>query len=124
MLSPITEKVIKQLKKANLSMEDRTAIVTVLLDKLQALPLQNSIVVGNGSIIINGKELDTEQMINFTESCNALKDNYARKIIHEQIRYLAINLGIHNCLSLDTLMFAKAALWNLQNEQELLDKIV
>jgi hypothetical protein len=124
MTSPIIQKIIQQLKKANLSLEDRTALTTALLDKLQALPLSNTFIVGQGKVIINGKELETEQAISFVESCNALKDNYARKIIHEQIKYLAINLGIHNCLSLDTMMFAKAALWCLQQQEELLEKII
>lgn len=69
--------------------------------------------------MINGKELDQEQMISFKEACAVLKDNYARKVIHEQIRYKAIDLGINKAISVDTIYFSKAALWVL-NELEIL----
>ena len=124
MISKTVENIIKQLRKENLSMEDRNALTTVLLDRLHSLPLSSTFVINSEGITINGRKLDTEQAINFTESCNALKDNYARKILNEQIRYLAINLGIHNCLSLDTMFFAKAALWNMQQMEELIDNVV
>lgn len=105
-------------------MEDRTVLTTALLDKLQALPISSVIYFTPNGVTINGKELDNDQILNFKESCIALKDNFARKIINEQIKYLAINIGIHNALSLDTIFFAKSALWNLQQQDELLDKIV
>lgn len=124
MISPITKKTIDTLKKANLTLEDRTALTTVLLDKLQALPITNSIVVDHNGITINGKILEPDQAIMFSESCNALKDNYARKVIHEQVKYLAINMGIHNAVALDTLFFAKSSLWNLEQEEKLLAQIL
>ena len=124
MIQPLTKKIIQQLRKVDLSLEDRVALTTVLLDKLVALPLSNTFIVNPEGITINGKKLDNQQMINFSESCNALKDNYARQVINEQIKYLAINLGVHNSLTLDTILFSKAALWNLQQQQELLDKII
>ena len=123
MIQKTTENLIKQFRKSNLSIEDRVALTTVLLDKLAVLPIDNTFVVNHKGIIIGGKDLDKEQAINFVESCNALKDNFARKVIHEQIRFLAVNMGIHNCLSLDTMFFAKASLWVLQQESELLAKI-
>ncbi|MEI6532492.1 MAG: hypothetical protein WCO06_01490 [Candidatus Roizmanbacteria bacterium] len=123
MINKITEKLIKQFRKTNLSLEDRVALTTVLLDKLQALPLESTFIIDSKGISVNGKVLEPEQVINFTESCAALKDNFARKVINEQIRYLSVNMGIHNSLSIDTLMFAKAALWCLSQEEELLSKI-
>lgn len=124
MISQTTEKIIKQFKKANLSIEDRVALTTALLYKLQSLPLESTFIIDSKGISVNGKVLEPEQVINFTESCAALKDNFARKVIHEQIRYLAVNMGIHNSLSIDTLMFAKAALWCLSQEEDLLAKVV
>jgi len=124
MISPTTEKLIKQLKKSNLTLEDRNAIVTVLLDKLVVLPLNNTLVINHKGIVVNGKPLEQEVALNFVESCHALKGNMARNIIREQMKFLAINLGIHNAVSLDTMYFAKAALWNIQQEDELLQKII
>ena len=124
MVSPTADKLIKALKKANLTLEDRTALTTVLLDKLQALPLQSTIIVTPNGLIINGKELDVDQVINFRESCVALKENYARKVITEQVKYLAINIGVHNGLTNEQILFSKSALWNLQQIDNLLDQIV
>lgn len=123
MISPATEKIIKQLKKQNLSLEDKTALTAALLDKISALPLRNSIVLAPGMVTINGKALDTEQAVVFKDSCIALQDNFARKVIHEQIRYLAVNWGVHNGLNTEMIMFSKAALWTLEEEQKLLDKL-
>lgn len=79
--------------------------------------------VTQDGITLNGKLLDREQAINFKESCVVLKDNFARKVLNEQVRFLAVNLGINVALSVDTILFAKAALWILQQEDDLLDKI-
>ncbi len=89
-----------------------------------ALPLHESIIVERDSVLINGKELDREGIIAFHEAVIALKENYARKIINEQIRYLAINVGINKSQTLDQLYFAKAGLWLLDEEEKILDKLV
>lgn len=105
-------------------MEDRNALVVVLLNRLNTLPLNESIVFGQNSIKINGKDLDIEQMISFKESCVVLKDNWARKVLTEQIKYLAVNMGIYKSVDMNELFFAKAALWCIAEENKLLDLIV
>ncbi len=124
MISPITENLIKQLKKSSLSMEDRLALTTALLDKLGALPIGDIVHFTESGVIINGKELDQDQALSFREACVALKDNYARNVINEQIRYQAIDLGINKAVALDTLFFSKAALWCLNEENILIEKLV
>ncbi len=124
MTSQITQKLISQFKKEGLSLEDRNAILTAMLSRLVVLPLNDSIIIGQNNIKINGKDLDMEQMISFRESCVALKDNSARKILHEQVRYLATNLGVYKAVSLDEMYFAKAALWCLAEEDKFLDQVV
>ena len=124
MISPITQKTIDTLKKADLSLEDRTALITVLLSELNALPLDNTFIVEGQSVIVNGKELDIDQVIVFRDSCISLKDNFAFKVISNQIRYLATNLGIYKSTNLDQLYFYKTALWNLEQFDKLLDKMV
>jgi len=119
MVNKVTENLIKQLKKANLSTEDRTALITALLVKLNAPPIGEMIHFTQNGLMINGKMLDTDGTISFTKACTALKDNYARKVIHEQVRYKAIDLGIDKGTTIDTIMFSKAALWVL-NELEIL----
>lgn len=119
MINPSVKKVIAQLKKADLSTEDRMAIMNAILLKLNALPIGDMVQFTSDGISINGRLLDVEQAMAFRESAVALKDNYARRVIAEQVRYKAINLGINVALSVDTLMFSKAALWCL-NEQDIL----
>lgn len=119
MTQSITKKLITQLKKADLTLEDRVALTTCLLDKLNALPIGDMVHFTETGLMINGRELDQDQAINFREACVVLQDNYARKVINEQIRYKAIDLGINKALSVDTVMFSKAALW-VVNEMEIL----
>lgn len=124
MISPVVEKTIKQLRKSNLSLEDRTALTTILLDKLQALPLNDSIIVGQNSVIINGRPLEVDQLMLFRDSCVALRDNMAYKVLREQIKYLAIVGGVHKAVNLEQSMFHKAALWVIDQEEKLLEKML
>lgn len=117
------EKVISQLKKTKLSKEDRIALTTALLDKLVALPASNILHSSNEGLVIAGKKLDMEQMLAFKESVDALKENYARRVIHEQIRYKATEMGIHKATTLEELMFAKAAIWFLNEENILVESL-
>ncbi len=119
----ITEKVIKQLQKSNLTTQDRTALVTAILDKLVAVPIQNVIVLTETSIVINGKELDLEAYLSFKEGCANLKDNFARKVINEQLRYKATELGVHKAQTIDELLFSKAIIWAINEENILLEKL-
>lgn len=100
-------------------MEDRVALTTALLDRLNALPIGEMVIFTDNGIMINGKELEVDQAMSFREASISLKDNFARKVIHEQIRYKAIDLGINKATATDTLFFAKAAIWVL-NEIEIL----
>lgn len=124
MIQPITTRLIKQLKSKNLPLEDRVALTTALLSNLSALPLNNAIVIDPHGVEINGKRLSPDDKIAFIESCALLKNNFARKVLHEQVRYLAINLGVHIGQNTDMIMFSKAALWCLEQEEKLLEKIV
>ncbi len=119
----VTEKVIKQLNKTNLSIEDRIALTNTLLNKLNTLPIGDMVIISENRISINGKDLDQEQAIAFREATVALKENFARKVINEQIRYKAIELGLFTANSNDTLMFSKAAVWVLNEYEILLNKL-
>ena len=123
MIQPVTQRVIKQLEKANLSQEDRIALTTALLVKLNALPIGDIIHFTETGILLNGKELEVEQALHFREACVSLKDNFARKVIHEQIRYKAIEMGIDKATSIDTLFFSKSALWVLNEYEILIQKL-
>lgn len=125
MISKTTEKVIKQLKKARLSTEDRIALTTTLLNQLGTIPVRDVLTVDPlKGIQIKGKTLDIEQAVVFRDSCVVLKDNPARILINEQLTYEALKHGIHNGLNTDMIMFSKAVLWVIQEEEKLIKQIV
>jgi hypothetical protein len=123
MVSPTTDKVIKQLRKASLSMADRVALTNVLLDKLGAFPIGDIVRFTENHIEINGRNLDTEQYLAFKEAASAMKENFARRVINEQLKYKATEMGIHKAVSLDELFFSKAIIWFINEENILLEKI-
>lgn len=124
MVNETVQKVIKQLQKANLSIEDRTALTTVMLGRLLTIPIGDMVIFTQSGVMINGKELDSEQLIAFKEACTSLKKNYARRVISEQVRYKAIEMGIHKSTSDSELFFSKAAIWVLNEENILLEKLI
>lgn len=114
-----TQKLIKQLEKANLPTEDRIALTNAVTQKLNAPPIGELITLNPNGLMINGKQLELDDLLAFREACSVLKDNYARKVINEQIRFKAIEMGIDKATTLDTLAFAKACIW-VMNEYEIL----
>jgi hypothetical protein len=117
----ITKLTVFCLRRKTLSGEQKASVLSALLNNLGALPIQDIISVDAvGAIKIYGKNLEPEQFISFREGVIALKESPARKLINDQIKFLAINLGIHNGLNTETIVFSKAALWLIQEEEKLL----
>ncbi len=104
-------------------MQDRSALMTCLLDKLGIFPIGDIIIRTQAGVFANGKELDQEQLINLAESCQTLKDNFARRLINEQLRYKATEMGIHKSTTIDELLFAKAVIWFINEENILIEKL-
>jgi hypothetical protein len=75
------------------------------------------------TLIIKGREMTDEEHKNFTISLKGYKDNYVRNVIKDQLKWLAINQGIHQCQTTEQLVFAKAALWLIQKEEELINSL-
>lgn len=120
----VTSLVLWLLKKESITGEDKNRVVSALLQNIHAYPIRDVIQLSyDRAARINGRELSTEQTIALRESCKALNDNWSRKVIHEQLQFEAIKLGIHNGLNPDTLMFSKAILWTIQEEQKLIEKL-
>jgi hypothetical protein len=122
-MSPIVQKVAAQLKKVSLSKEDRAGLINVLLEKLGAFPIGDMVIQTPNGLMVNGKSLDTEQQMAFREACVSLNENFARKVLNEQLRYKATEIGIHRSTTIDELMFSKAVLWVINEENILLDKL-
>lgn len=121
-----TQKLIEALSLENdkLPIEDKAALTAVLLRKIDALPITNKIIVDKSGIYMAGRTLEAEEVISLKDSAIALNDNYARRIIKEQIQYLAIMEGVHKGLNTEQIIFSKAALWIIEQEQRIISEIV
>lgn len=121
-MNPTIKKVIQQFKKVKLTSEERIEIMNAMLEKLAVPPISDIITLEKGEIKVKDHALDVQQLTDFKLSLMALQDNPARKILFEQIKYEAVKMGVHRSVSVDELLFSKAALWILNQEEELLTK--
>lgn len=111
------------LLKRNLSPEDRSLLLTAVVNTIGAVPVKAIISVGeNQQILVHGKPLALDQAIALRESAQAALNSYARALVHEQIRFAAVDAGFLKNESDDRYrsVFYKAALWFAQQENELL----
>ncbi len=76
-----------------------------------------------GQIFVKGQPLDGNDKIALKLSLSAYEENYARKVIKYQLKWLAINQGIHQCTSDEQQVFAKAALWLINEEEKLISTL-
>lgn len=112
--------VVEMLRDADLTIEDRQLLTTAIYARLGVLPLRASITVdGSGQIFVNGKHPDLDTAKRLRESAMGILNNFAYKFVRETVTFLAIKQGVHENLSPEQGLFAKAALWNGQEEETL-----
>ena len=112
------------LKYSRISIEDRIILTASVLDKLQALPLRDIIKFNEeGILLVNGRTLTSEGKAMLREGAKTLLNNATRKMIHEQVAFAAISIGVHNGQTPEQLMFARSAIWYGQQEDILLRKL-
>lgn len=112
------------LKHKTLTGEAKMKVTNAMLNNIGALPIADVIEYKDGVMTVGGKNLDFEQANNLVSSAKALDDNLFRKVIQEQVKHEAIKMGIYNGLSPETILFAKAALWYLQEENKIIANIL
>ena len=125
MLGKLLSKIIVwALSLTTIKGEDRTRLINALLAHIDALPLRDVVSFDlDGTLLIRGNKLEVEQAQNLKAAVSSLKDNYARKLIQEQLLHEANMIGLHKGLNPEMIQFAKALIWCLQNEQALINKI-
>lgn len=120
----IVKLALRLLKNKRLKEEDKLLILNALLERISAIPIKSIITFDkDGTLNINGKTLTVEQTIAVKEGANSIKLNHTYKLIKDQIAFEAIKMGIHSSLSLDMVIFCKAALWLQQEEQKLIERL-
>jgi hypothetical protein len=121
MMGRIIAKLVVLALKSKLSIEDKSLVMNALIEEFKILPLYGIIKIDSvGKIIVNNKELDFDKAMQLRESARVALFNQARKLIKEQVAYLAVNLGVHQAINPEQVLFAKAALFNQQEEEKLL----
>lgn len=112
--------VIDLCKKKLLTNEERQMLTAMLLDRLGALPLHAKINVDKtGRVFVNGRSLDAEGAGRLKQAAVAMQHNAARNLVREAVTFMAILDGVHKNVSPEMGLFAKAALWFLQEEDTL-----
>lgn len=112
--------VVDLAKNKLLSNEERQMLTAMLLDKLGALPLHAKLKVDEtGKVFVNGRSLDIETADRLKQAAVAMQTNAARNLVKEAVTFMAIVDGVHKNISPDMGLFAKAALWWLQEEDTL-----
>jgi hypothetical protein len=74
-------------------------------------------------VLVQGRPLTVEESVRLHESASALQRNPALRLIHDQVRFLAIDNGYLKNVHADPYqeLFYKAALWAIQEEKNLID---
>lgn len=117
----ITKIVVYLLRKSNISLNERHLLINASLDKLAALPLRDIITFSEtGTLIVNGRELDHEEVLLVRESAKAALQNRALGLVRDQVLYKSFTFGINSSVNFDQLYFAKCAVWWGQEEDKIL----
>ena len=109
------------LKNSRLSIEDRVYLTNVLMDKLNIIQISDIIKIEqDGTLLVNGRQLDYEGAKSLKEGAKNLLDSQVRTFLHDEVRYRAIQSGIHKSTAIEDVFFSKAAIWWGEQENEIL----
>lgn len=112
------------MRHARLTNENRQLLTASMLDRLGAVPLRARITIDEtGRCFVDGKPLNLETAKRMREGARSLKHNFARKFVGEQVTWMAVHMGIHENLTPEQGLFAKAALWVRAEEDKLYDAL-
>lgn len=99
--------------------EMRAYLLSTALEEIGAFPAHAIIAVdADGSIRVNGNQLDFEMAIALRDSARSALSSPARRLVREQVAFAAIAHGIHQGTTTEALVFSKAALWWGEREDE------
>lgn len=112
---------VRLLRDPVLTLEDRSLLTATVLDRLNALPADAILKTDtDGTLVLNGKRIDAKKAIALNKSAQRVLNEQAFKYGLEQIRFAAIEIGIYKGLTTEQNVFAKAALWQIEEYKKLL----
>lgn len=74
-------------------------------------------------ILVHGKPVSAEQLMTLRETAASTLRSPARNLIHEQVRFMAIDRGFFQSDDPKAQVFYKAALWYAEQENDLLTQL-
>lgn len=102
----------RSLAKADLTLKQRNEIVVHILGSLRAISLHGIITTNTeGEILIEGRSLNVEKVVQLREAARIALENKALKIVHQEVLYAAVVGGLHKGKSDLDLLFYRAAIW-------------
>src|SRR5258708_1765617 len=92
-----------------ITLSQRNILITRILSLLNALPLKETISQGdNGELVIHGKVVDVDKVIQLNTLANTALDNQVEVLIEEQIAYEAFTGAVHRCITPEDMYFYRA----------------
>ena len=112
------------LSRKNLSVEERSILIQNLIKSIGILPTSDIIEFDKvGNIYVNKQKLEIEQAMALRDSASTLYNSYARKLIKEQLKFLAIKTGVYEGVNTEQILFSKAMLYLIQEEENIITKL-
>lgn len=109
------------LDDAELSDKNQELLTSRLLATMKVFPLRNVITFDQaGGIYIKGEKLDMEKAVKLRKDAFALKHNTLLKIIGDQTRFQAIEIGVHKRTTNLQSEFNKGALFQSIEQDKLI----
>lgn len=117
----ITKVIARLLKNRNFSIENRTILVSALLDELNFIPSYAILELDEqGKILVEGKPLDSEQSVSIREGARALLNSPTYRLLRNQVAFQAVTVGVHTGDTPERIYFSKVALWWGLEEEKLI----
>lgn len=111
--------IVAKVLRFPLSLRAKTYLLCAILERIEALPLKESIEVRNSQLYIRGKVVTFEQAAELRESARAMLMSTARKTVRDHVSAIAAKRGIVEGDTPEKLYFYRAALWWAMTEEEL-----
>jgi hypothetical protein len=111
------------LRSVDLSVSARSLLTATLLDKLKALPASAILSKDEeGTLLVRGRRLTVQHAIALRHSALSVINSPIWKLIYPEVQHRAIQIGVHKALDADQVFFSKAALYELQEIQSILEE--
>lgn len=120
----LSVKLALALLRRDLTLEERVATTSLLLDKNGALPLKEVFEYKDDGVFIMGKPADQKQLLALRESALQALENRAFNIIGEHVLWTAVQRGVHQAVKPEDLYFYRAAIWVIEQMKANLNALV